>query len=365
MSRATRATRARLASLVLAASLVGLACATTGESGHGDANLPSAGVGPFRKLVDDEVKGIAPFVLDDSRALYREPAAIVEDGVVFLFAVARRDGRDVIVRTRASDGRSFYGTSADFGRSPREILAGGAAWEGASIGGPAVVRRGPELFLYYAAAGGIGVARAVDGVTFTKAGAPALAPDPSARWEATVPRAPSVYVAANGKFRMLYAAGVAIGEAESEDGVHFTRLGREPVLVPSAEPAPGSLLPNEKPPFDRAAVGDPCAVPRVTPAGRFHLRVLYTGTDPSGATTIGFAGRYDESGPLVRQPLPVYAVNAKEAGPAFVETGEGTFLYVQQERRASGSGDPYLAIAAGFGPANVDLGPAAEFPSEP
>ena len=50
------------------------ACATTGEAGEGDKNLPSAGVGPFRKLEPEEVKGLAPFVLQDEASLYREPA---------------------------------------------------------------------------------------------------------------------------------------------------------------------------------------------------------------------------------------------------------------------------------------------------
>ena len=108
------------------------ACATTGVSGEGDRNLPSSGVGPFRKLGIDEVKGIAPFVLDDERALYREPAALQEPSATgqgeatILFAVAARDGRDVIVRSRALDGRTFFGTSARARCRPRRRSRGGA-----------------------------------------------------------------------------------------------------------------------------------------------------------------------------------------------------------------------------------------------
>ena len=40
------------------------ACATTGDDGEGDLNLPTSGVGPFRKLSGAETRGIAPFVLD-------------------------------------------------------------------------------------------------------------------------------------------------------------------------------------------------------------------------------------------------------------------------------------------------------------
>ena len=91
------------------------ACATTGVSGEGDRNLPTVGVGPFRKLVADEVREIAPFVYDDRLALYREPAVVADGAATLLYVVAKRDGRDVIVRTRAEDGRAFYGSTSDFG----------------------------------------------------------------------------------------------------------------------------------------------------------------------------------------------------------------------------------------------------------
>ncbi len=90
-----------------------VSCATTGASGKGDENLPSAGVGPFRKLADDEVLGVAPFVLDDKAGQYREPAAILDGASVLLYATGKDGGgaRDVIVRSRAEDARSFFGTT--------------------------------------------------------------------------------------------------------------------------------------------------------------------------------------------------------------------------------------------------------------
>lgn len=342
------------------------ACATTGAPGHGDENLPSAGVGPFRKLGVDEVKGIAPFVLDDAEANYRDPAAIQVESDTWLFAVAAQQGHDVVVKTRALDGRTFYGTSAQFGTKPRVVLQPDAAWEGGALSGPAVVRApSGELLLYYAAAGGIGLARSPDGATFTKDPAnPIFVRDPASTWEATEVRGPSVYVLPDGRLRLLYASGAAIGEAESADGVHFARLGPAPVLAPSPPPAPGSLLPHEKPPFDTASVGDPFALPRITPAGRFQLRVLYTGRDAAGTTTIGLAGRYGtDAGPLDRQPLPVYSVGQGEVGPTFVERAEGSFLYVEQQR--SDGKRVYRAIAGAFAPGNVVLPPPADFPDGP
>ena len=162
---------------------------------------------------------------------------------------------------------------------------------------------------------------------------------------------------------MFYAAGSAIGEAESMDGVTWSRIRKGPVLAPAPPPAPGSLLPNERPPFDTAAVGDPCVVTRTTPAGRFHVRVLYTGTDEHRATAIGFAARYGDSGPLVRQPVPVYSVGQREAAPALLELGDASYLYVHQDRRDRD--ETFVAIAAAFAPANVKLPPPGDFPPSP
>ncbi len=349
----------------LVVALVLAACATTGAEGEGERNLPSAGVGPFRKLGSEEVKGLAPFVLDDAAALYREPAVLRDGDATLLYAVARVDAKDVIVRTRALDERTFFGTSGHFGRKPAVVLQPDQRWEGAgALSGPALVRFRGELLLFYGGSEGIGVARSTDGLAFRKETGPVLARDPlPGSWESAAPRAPTVFELPDGRLRMLYAAGNAIGEAESADGIAWTRVGTVPVLVPSRPPAPGSLLPNEKPPFDTAAVGDPCVVTRTTPAGRFHVRVLYTGKDDTGATAIGFAARYGESGALVRQTVPVYSVNQKEAAPALLDLGDRSYLYVQQNRR-DGS-ESFVAIAAAFAPGNVKLPPAGDFPDAP
>ena len=374
----------RLTTSLLHLALAGLAalapsCATTGAEGQGDLNLPTTGVGPFRKLGVEEVAGIAPFVFDDRTALYREPAVLAPedpariDSPAILYAVARRAKADVIVRTRADDGRAFYGTSGDFGKTPPVVLAADAPWEGPSLAGPFVIRVRAEILLYYSAQGGIGMARSSDGLSFQKVAGPIFSRDPASTWETTEVRAPSVYALADGRLRMLYASGSSIGEAESTDGIHFTRVDPdpstaaiEPVLGPAAPAPPGSLLPNERPPFDTGGVGDPCAATRITPDGRFHVRVLYTGTDDTGATAIGFAARYGETGPLLRQTraAPVYSVGAKEAAPALFELPGGSYLYVQQDRRVDAM-LTYTAIAGAFAPGGVTLPTPAPFPDSP
>jgi len=351
---------------------LGSSCATTGATGEGDRNLPTVGVGPFRKLAADEVPGIAPFVLDDRVAIYREPAVLPGDlDSAILYAVGRQNGVDVIVRSRAEDGRAFFGTSGDFGKTPPAVLSPDLPWEGSSVSGPFVLRVNAEIVLYYAAAGGIGMARSDDGLVFTKERAPVLSRDPASSWETTEVRAPSAYVLPDGHLRLLYASGSSIGEADSVDGVHFQRVDPdpstpaiEPVLGPAPPAAPGSLLPNERPPFDTARVGDPCVLLRSSPTGRLHIRVLYTGADEAGATAIGFAGRYGDKGFLDRQAAPVYSVGAKESAPALLEVSGGSYLYVQQDRRVD-ERLTYTAIAAAYAPGAVKLPIPVPFPDTP
>ena len=361
------------AAIVLLAS----ACAALGTRGAGDRDLPSAGVGPFRKLDGDELLGIAPFVLDGRVARYREPSILPLDPHateapantrVALFAVglAGEDAgaRDVIVRSRADDARSFFGTSSDNGHAPMVVLRADATWEGDRIGAPSAVWIGGKVFLYYAGATGIGLARSDDGLAFRKESAPVLVQSASSAWETTPPSAPSVAVYPDGKIRMLYAAGNAIGEAESDDGIVWRRISDAPVIVPSAMPDPASLLPGEKPPFDTQRVSDPCLAPRMTPAGRLHVRVLYTGYDGAGGTAIGFAARYGDTGPLSKQATPVFAVGKKEAAPALFEWSAGSLLYVHQDRPGD-MGTTYPAIAAAYAPVNLRLAAALSFPDGP
>jgi hypothetical protein len=358
--------------LVLASAvLLAPSCATTGAAGDGDRNLPTVGVGPFRKLAASEVKEVAPFVFDDRVAIYREPAVLLDGGGAILYVVAKRDGADVIVRTRADDARAFYGSTSDFGKVPPVVLAADRAWEGASLSGPFAVRSAGGINLYYAAAGGIGVATSADGLTFRKEAGPVLVRDAASSWETTELRAPTVYELPGGLVRLLYASGSSIGEAESTDGIRFTRVDPdpstpliEPVLGPAPPAAPGSLLPNDRAPFDTARVGDPCASVRTTAAGRLHIRVLYTGTDTAGATAIGFAGRFGERGFLERQAAPVYSVGAKESAPALLEFGNGSYLYVQQDRRVD-QRLTYTAIAAAFAPGTTHLPTPLSFPDRP
>ncbi len=246
--------------------LLGLAsCATLPEPAGGDQNLPNASAGPFRAL-SDAVQVIgdgglvlgseignsrsAPNGLDDSRDYGRDIAVVDADGdpstlevVAYVAAAVTMNGMDPtpttptrsLVRYGALDGRSF-----DY--SAEVVLTPDAAWEGGLLASPAAVRAGGEILLYYAAAGGIGLAKSADGHAFTKLAAPVLAPVPGGWEQGAVPASPGVVVLADGSFRMFYEvttgtgaapSATSIGEASSPDGATWTRLGTAPALAPT------------------------------------------------------------------------------------------------------------------------------------
>lgn len=350
----------RVALFALAVALV--CCATIASEGQGDRDLPSSGVGPFRKLQSTEVPGTPPYVLDDPGARLREPAVLraSDDPTtteVFLYATGTAGGADVIYRSHAIDARSFFGTSAHSGMRPLQVLAATKAWEGGGVSGPSPLRMGAEIWLYYAAKGGIGLARSNDGLSFSTSDAPVLPLEGA--------RAPSVVVLPDRSLRMLFEKDGVIREAKSADGIAWTEMGV--VLGPSSPQGDAGVRP-----FDTVAVGDPCIALRTTPAGRLHFRVLYTGftRDDTGnlAPAIGFAARYGTEGPLVRNPSPVFTSAAGDSAPALFEWIDPTaktralsLLYDTEPQKGGG----YPAVAAAVAPVDAMLPEPAGFPSSP
>jgi hypothetical protein len=374
---------ARLAALLLCVS-----CGTLAGSAGVPQGLPSSGVGPFRALQDGELApaAVVPYVFSSSSALYREPSVIgtstdPSSTEVWMYAVAKVGGVDVIVRTRADDARSFYGDLADNSDTshpmhvPPVVLQADQPWEGGATGnlaGPSALMVGGQLWLYYAAAGGIGLAQSSDGLTgFTKQSGPVLAPDPSATWETTTPHAPTVAVFPDGSWHMMYGAGGSIGEATSTDGIHWTRADANPILAPSPAVDPSTLGPGVEPPFDEGQVDDPMLAPQTTVDGRLQVRVLYTGYGEAAdggvpSSAIGFAARFDaDPAALSRQPDPVYTVKLHEKAPAFFEWSGGSLVYVGEDDTSISTSMPFAAVAAGYAPATATLPAPAPYPSTP
>jgi hypothetical protein len=351
----------------LAAIVVG-ACATIPEPPGGGDNLPNANAGPFRALVVGELSSslslLAPYGLDDlndfgrdiavvradddpaSMSVYGYVASAVTTGGVSPTATSPTQS---IVRYEALDGRSFAldGTV---------VLTPDAPWEGGVLAAPAVVRSGGTTRLYYAAAGGIGLARSTDGTTFTKVSGPVLGPVAGGWEQGAVPASPGVVELPDGSYRMFYQVATgpgstSIGEASSPDGVTWTRLGTAPALAPSGAAGAADDA------WETASVGSPFPMLATTADGRLTLRLYYGALDATGNGTIAIAARYGTDGPFQRGVGAVFgttgALDPRE--PCVVAFPSVALLYVTEASSTSRFANP--AIAVGVAPATAILPP--------
>lgn len=359
---------------VASAALCGVAlvlggCATLAEGGGGDEGLPNASAGPFRKLAEGELGNSrsAPNALLDKDTFPRDPAVVDLDGDPATLAVAgyfaaSAEGQPAtsppraILRHGALDARSFD-------RSGDVVLEPSEPWEGDSIGAPSALRVGDEIWVYYTAAGGIGLARSADGLSFTREPGPVLAPDTEGWEQGGVPASPGVARLWDGSFRMFYevpagggggaTAGARIGEARSDDGIAWTRVGDGPALAP-APAVPGTSEADL--PFDGASVGSPFPVTAISAAGERILRVYYGARSQSGLASVGLAARFGADAPLERAVSPVFgagsSLEARE--PCVVIYGGFSLLFATQR---ADIGEDDLAVAAGVAPGTAVLPP--------
>lgn len=336
---------ARRSSLALAAvALLGAGCGTGASSAGGDRDLPTAMAGPFRLLRKGETGNTAPFVLDRS-APWEAPSALDLDGDPATPAVALYVSwgatLSAISRYEAPDGITAGKTVATV------VLAGDEDWEKPSgVGHPSVLRVGDEVWLYYAAGGCLGRAVSTDnGVTFTRSpSGPMLCAGPA--WEGGALTAPGVHVGFDGRFHLLYGAAGAIGEAVSDDGVTFARVGEGPVLSASGVD------------FDAAAVGEPCVVTTTSPLGRPITMLYYSGHTSSDPSTdrlaTGLAGRFGDTGPFERSTAPVLTRNDAH-GPSVLRRGDVTVLYAAGRSSEVPGATWKSVIVGGVAPADRSL----------
>ncbi|WP_438030518.1 hypothetical protein [Sorangium sp. So ce233] len=358
-----------------AASWSLVACATL-PSESDEGSLPSAHAGPFREIEQEELGNArtAPRVMDDDDRFVRDASVVDLDGdpstlaaAGFFAATLRADDAapdplappNAIVRHDAADGRSFA-------RASTTVLAPELPWEGDVVAAPSALRVDGEIWLYYAAEGGIGLARSADGIDFAREPAPVLAPlAPGEGWErGAIPGSPGAVRLPDGSFRMFYAVpgdGDAsfVGEARSSDGVAWERVGSGPALAPASLVGAGAPA-GEGEPFDSVAVSDPAPVLAVSATGRPLLRVYYAARDSEGRSAIGMAARLGHDGPLQRAVAPVFGASSalSPRAPAVAIYPGFSLLFVTQ---AAGTrdGQGYPAVAAGVAPTDAALPPPA------
>lgn len=335
-----------------------LACGTLATAaGDDDATRPNATSGPFRAISDAELpdSNEAPNVLsgggDDNDSeesndrWYRQASAVSLDasklpGSTALYVVVGPAGQGAIHRYHADDARTFDDELGDV------VLEAELSWEGDGLTEPSVHPVGDEMWLYYGAEGGIGFARSSDGVTFTRESKPVLEAG-GADWEAgAVPQAPAFLplpAEAGGGYRLFYEANGRIGEAESEDGVTWTRIGTAPILEPSA----GT--------FDAAGVGAPFASRWQSPEGRWVTRIYYAGVDAEGASSIGLAARFGNDGGLTKAVARVFSGFRSPGSPTVIASPSLSLMYVTQ-RAGVTSALTTPAIALTLAPSTAKLG---------
>lgn len=352
-------------------ALVTAACATLADAETGGENLPNAAAGPFRELRSDEVGNLrsAPNVLVDDQTFPRDGTVIDADGdpatpeVFGYFAVTPQAGMSdpdpaaptrAIVRYSAFDGRSFD-------RAPVTVLELDQPTEGASIGAPSALRVGEKVFLYYSSAAGIRLATSSNGVQFDRSFKAALEPDPT-NWEAgNVPANPGVVRLDDGSFRMFYdvpmsigGGGRRIGEAQSDDGVTWQRVGKTPALEPRQD------INADDPFYDGVSVEAPYPVLAKSAEGRSILRVYYAAIDALGRRSISFAARYNPSnGPLDRAVGTVFNDSLGPGQPC-VDVRPGYSLLFVTQLEGTSKSQQIPAIAAAVSPADAVLPPRTQ-----
>lgn len=164
-----------------------------------------------------------------------------------------------------------------------EVLSAAEPWEGGYVHDPwAISLPDGSVLLYYAAEGGIGVARAngLDGAFIRTGGAPVIA-RPGARRPSVVrtdgmaqARAFLMYVELEGRILAL----------ASDDGLRWGELGE--LSLPA-------LPPRDERDSIEIAIGSPGALAARTPAGRAVLRLYYESRRADGQVLLAVAGSFD------------------------------------------------------------------------
>lgn len=317
----TRPLTALLVTSGLVAGVVA-SCAALGGDDGGGAHLPNRGVVPWTRVTPDD----APFILvppaDAPSVRWREPNALVRDGVVQLYVEARDTADD--------SARVLWATSEDgvVFTAPSVALADAAAPS-------AAVDAAGTTWLAFAAPDGaaIGLASSSDGAYFGLV-------DPEVATAAAadeVLASPSLVV--DGSRLVIYFTRVTAGSAPTIVRVSGPASGPFTLDGVALEGGTGCLASDggAEPCWDDGGVSSPDVRLATTPAGRRVFRLFYRGAH--GATgDLGFAASWDGL-TFSRFPFnPVVDERFDEVGPSNVRLGDRYLLYWSEERSASAHG---------------------------
>ncbi|HHL40864.1 MAG TPA: hypothetical protein ENJ37_10190 [Deltaproteobacteria bacterium] len=168
-----------------------------------------------------------------------EPSTVIVEDGLFRMWYTGYDGRNHRIGYAESE------DGIEWTRAPEPVVDTGGeegAWDTVSVAQPSVVYDGEKYRMWYTVGNGdrtaIGYAESEDGLAWTKYAAPVLLPETKEPWAWVEVMDPSV-ILENGRFRMWYVGfnGVdyGVGYAESEDGIVWERSEDNPVFGPSGD----------------------------------------------------------------------------------------------------------------------------------
>lgn len=339
--------RARLRALVVL--LVFAGCATLGDETAFPGPLQTTGVGPFRLFTADETNLIArppgAVLIGDFATTggMRTQEALWYAGAPVLDPVPERDpdvpegeidwaqfGARSILRaeTRAED-MGFVTSAA--------VLEASEPWEDGVVFDPwAYPLPDGRVRLYYAGAGGIGIAEGPASGPFVKLPGPVLEDA----------RSPTVVQVGDGSFWMFFERGDGIARATSPDGLAF-EVAEEAIDVGLIDPELGETR-----------FAHPGAVFAVSPTGRETVRVYFEAHRTDGTQVLALAASLDGvSYDRLENPTLGSADGADDyrAPAPYLREDGVTLLYATAPKTIRGSGAVARAIIGSVAPAFTQL----------
>ena len=346
---------AALGTCAVALALAVPACGTGGAEGNGGmVGLPGSGLGPYRRLDAEEASGrlgVRRMALVESGMVLRGAGALqlvfyaaadLPPPVVVDGGMPSDGGPDV--DAAASDGGALDAGALDAGIEDAGMADAGGADASASDAGPAE----PDLSAFLPRR----ILRSNFGNGPSYSGGTVVL-EASETWEGDAVFDPWAIVLASGRVRLYYAAagGIGIAESDAADGT-FTRVGSAPVLAglrrPTVTPRPdgaaGFFLYAEDagtivvassadgltfdapvpvdlgfPPSDagvpQIAVGSPGAglqIPQLDPP---RIILFFESRRSDGSRTLGIAASLDGLN-FERATLPAFGPGLREGFPA-------------------------------------------------